>query len=256
MRRTTISEDARADLQAGMTAHRAAVTVCNALASGLMPEQHVQMKPFGKCFLYPATKCGLADMPHLAILITTHRGDEKALTGTAYDWQAAPVLGYTQCIAIHALSEIDASAIAQAVGNTRFLFVFEHEFIHVLDDARTAGRIGDNYSVKTNKVYFNHPAEFNAFYHGIASTLSSLADAIRDDPASADDLMDLHGLDGNFAHDLTTLLRPHHLAAANFLRNLEPKRRRSMVRRLYALHGEVFALAGHAQGAEATAAMA
>lgn len=115
---------------------------------------------------------------------------------------------------------------------------FLHELIHYFDHLR---QIPSPSQPKNNIEYFNSPTEFNAYYHNVAAPLFDLLAKSQIDPHAAQTIARKLGVQKDFHTVLKNLLRPSHAGPKAFIKILNTRNRRALIRRLYNLFNEVVA---------------
>jgi hypothetical protein len=152
-----------------------------------------------------------------------------------------PVEGKYQYALVMRSARADSEESAvDSISSTQFLTAFKHEMIHRFDNIRTNGKVtanDPNYNSKDHRVYFNDVFEFNAFYHEIASDLTSALHEISDYPGDASEIADLYGYDPDFKTYLKKITQSGD--GKLFVRELTTDRRKALLRRLYKMHDEV-----------------
>lgn len=191
------------------------------------------------------SKIGLLNVPpELLIMIGVKTSQLSVLNGAIWVIDGNPWMGkYSSVLVVHGLREFTEDELKKCVNSTNFVETFQHEFIHVLDNDRTQGKIIARGPIdSTNRhVYLNDPAEFNAYYHQFADNWLSCLGDIQKNPEDADDLKSLYNISGNFQTDLKKLINrsPY---SKKFFETLNETRRKSIMKRLFRLYQELMSV--------------
>ncbi len=188
-------------------------------------------------------KIGLIDVPpNWIIMIGLKTSNKSVFDGAIWKINDGRWMGkYTRVLVVYALDKYNVDSLKKCVNTTSFLETFMHEFIHLIDDQRTQGRINarEPEDPKTNRSgYLNDPAEFNAYFHQFAHNWLNCLAETQEHPEDLADLMDLYGISGNFEIDLKKLVNQSHYSKV-FFKTLDETRRKSILRRLYRLYQEI-----------------
>jgi hypothetical protein len=207
------------------------------------PHFTIDIKGRGEFYGFDCQQIGFdSEFDDMVILIGLRNKRSVVMAGATWHLPMYPLNGkYRRAICMNALREFKASEISQAVNSTAFISTFEHEFIHILDSARTNNKIMGTKSRPdgTSKAaYYNDPAEFNAFFHTFCSAWLACLTATQQNPETGRDLADIYDITGDFSADLTALMQKDS-HSRDFFKHLSLPRRRAIIRRLYLLHKEL-----------------
>jgi hypothetical protein len=204
---------------------------------GNAPHGHTNIPEYGQFFIYRSEDVGLAEP--MLILIGLRKPNAIGISGMVVRFKT-PFVGHERGIMIHGMRTFTEDAMRSTVNSTDFITVFEHEYIHMLDNNRTGDAIKAPDSSNA-KEYFNDPGEFNARYHDMAKSMLAVIQAAKDEPQNVQDYVDIYGITGDWKRDLSaTLTVDRH--ARRFVENLTPERRRALLKRLYRLHQTMMSL--------------
>lgn len=141
-------------------------------------------------------------------------------------------------LVMHSMKEFTEDALRKSIHSTAFMGTFEHEFVHVLDNARTNDFFSDKSSgadSTNDKKYFNHNAEFNAYYHNFVSNWLYLLRDIQENPQNTKDMLELYDITGDFQKDLLSMMRQSS-QSIKFFRNLNQRNRKRIIARMYQVY--------------------
>lgn len=150
---------------------------------------------------------------------------------------------YTCGIVYECLPQLDYTLIPKYTYTTMFLEAVSHEFIHLMDDVRSNNKIFPaDQDASKKREYYNGAAEFNAYFHGVASTLLHfIKDAKSLTTEEIRDVAEIYGIDRDFKATLRNLLSST-VHVRDFIKWLEVGNRKRLIARLYKLHQEVIKL--------------
>lgn len=235
-----IRETAEQDSQA--TARASDAYRCVAKAVGSNDFFEVELHDGRQFYGFDPVKIGLADVPaDLLILVGLRTSNHSVLNGALWTIDGSPWMDkYRLVLVVHGMREFTVAALQSCVHSTGFMETFKHEFIHVLDQQRTQGRITARKPIDPHdrQAYFNDPAEFNAYFHQFADSWLDCLQNAQQHPDDADDYKGLYGITGDFKADLKALIdrSPY---SKKYFATLDGPRRKSILRRLYRLHNAI-----------------
>jgi hypothetical protein len=251
-----IGESAERDVAMGGKAQRMASQVAERIRNGLKADAETRLFR-DTVLMWRMETLGLTENESalsewcLVLAPNQSRGG-WAVTGATIRNEKAIVLDrYSQVVVIYGLREVNNFGGGILATEPTFVRVLAHEFLHMLDILRL-----DNIEVKPDPVgnymdridpqrYFNKPLEYNARFHDLVSSLTSVGASA---PEERLDLADEVGLTGDFKKDLEHLLKPQDRDGTDeFLKWLTEPRRKALLRRLYKLYQHVWALVVQAE---------
>jgi len=213
---------------------RAASTVMQHVYHGGQPFHEVELESFGDFYAYRSREDFGLESSFL-LMIGLRRQSTQAMSGMVVDFGQS-VFGYQKGMLIYCMSQFTVENMRTVVNTVGFMKVFEHEFLHMLDNTRTADRIVSPTDPQNDPAgYYNSPSEYNAYYHDIAKNLLAVIAA---NPQDARDTFDLYGFSGDWKTDLSGLLTHDHYVQ-RFVASLHPERRKALLRRLYRLYQQM-----------------
>ena len=216
---------------------QAANTVVRDIYRGAKPFHEIELGSYGDFYAYRSREDLGLDKAFL-LMLGVRRNNTVGMSGMVVDFGQS-VFGYEKGVAIYCMSEFSLTNMRTTVNSVGFIKVFEHEFLHMLDNERTADRIVTPTDPKANPAgYYNSPAEFNAYYHDIAKNLLAVIEQINAHPHEAQDYLDLYGFSGEWKADLSHLLIQD-VYAQRFVQSLTPERKKALLRRLYRLYQQM-----------------
>lgn len=213
--------------------------VLNWIHRGLPPYHQIELSGYGDYYVYRSREDFGLDHDFL-LLLGVRKSMAVGISGMVMDF-GQDVFGYQTGLAIYCMQQFNIDEMRKTVNSVGFMHVFEHEYLHMLDNARTQNRIVARVGSdpRTNKSgYYNDPAEFNAYYHDIAKDMMAVIEAAQTNPEDAKDYLDLFGFTGHWQTDLKRLLTKD-VYAQSFVQHLTPERRKALIRRLYRLHHQM-----------------
>lgn len=216
---------------------QASHAVVHAIYRGSKPFREVELGTFGDFYTYRSREDFGLDVGFL-LLIGLRKKAAVGMSGMVVDFGQL-VFGYQKGLAIDCMSEFSVTNMRTMANSVGFMKVFEHEYLHMLDNRRTADRIVTLTDPKNDPAgYYNSPAEFNAYYHDIAKNMLAVIAAANAKPQEARDYFDLYGFSGEWKADLSLLLSDD-VYAQKFVSLLTPERRKALLRRLYRLYQQM-----------------
>jgi len=206
------------------------------------PYREITLGNYGDYYVYLSRAMRLDDAIEtrgqldFLLLIGQHQPNTYGMSGALMNL-GTTVFGCDQAIIIYGMRQDTLDEMRRTVNSTSFIQVFQHEFLHLLDRIRTKGQITTKTNVDPHNQtqYYNDPAEFNAYYHDIATEMLEVIHYAETDPENVADYMNLYGLTGDWRRDIPSMLTKN-LMTRRFTTSLTPDRRRALMRRLYRLH--------------------
>lgn len=198
------------------------------------PHYTIELSGYGDFFVYLTRNIGLsADM---LLMFGLRLPNTLGMSGRIMDFGQL-IFDCQRGLIIQGMREFTEKDMRSTVNSTEFIGVFEHEYLHVLDDMRTNGKIdtGRPSDAENREQYFNSPAEFNAYFHDIAKPMLDALIAIAKEPEHADDILDLYQITGDFNKDVRRMMTATPLIR-RFVIWLTPARRKALMKRLYRLY--------------------
>jgi hypothetical protein len=235
MRIQDLLEAPQIELAMSHEAHQAALQVMRYVFAGHPPRAHVDIGSHGEFYVYGSQDIGLEQS--FALLIGRRKAATLGMSGAIMHFEGEQLFGYRVGLVIYCLNQFNDQALRQTVNSVGFMHTFEHEYIHLLDNARTDDRIvgGERSDPRTSQAdYFNDPAENNAYFHDIAKDILHVINA----GAEAPQYFQLYKFTGDWQTDLARLLTKDPYAK-RFVQLLRKQRRRSLMKRLYRLYQQM-----------------
>jgi hypothetical protein len=221
-------------------AHRKAMTAFR-LVSQYAYKHPPDFQDDGRFYGLDPDKVGLSSrfgMSRTIILVGLRKVNSQIMAGAVWNFTEPLENRFTRAMAIYGMREFTDDEFRRTVNSTAFMSTFVHEFIHLLDMARTNNKIDKPYDSKNKPQYYNDPAELNAFFHTFADNWLDCLHNIDESPESAADLLSLYAITGDFKIDLAKLIRQSG-QSQEFFDILTKDRRKSVLARLYRLHKEI-----------------
>ena len=240
------------DVRWAEMAQQASITVSHAIYGGLEVEHEVEIGGFGDYLVWSASLLGLTNrFPELAdyaVMFGLKNPKAVGLSGGAYSFSPSILGGIRKAVIIDGLPKLTDEEARKLAGSTGFLEIAHHEFLHVFDGTRSKWMNGTTVNSKDSAKYYNHPSEFNAYYHDIVTHMTALAKA----GDEIEDYADIYGFTGDFKKDLSSMLTAgSHIR--QFVKWLSEPRRKALLKRIYRMHKHVCDLIATQRDAAAAA---
>lgn len=234
-----IAESAEQEIAMNQQVRQASRTVMERIYHGQDPYHEIELGGHGDFYVYRSREDLGLDLEFL-LMLGVRKSMTIGMSGMVMDF-GQDVFGYRKGLAIYCMQNFSIDEMRRTVNSVGFMQTIEHEFLHMLDNARTQDRIVARGEIDTrnNKAgYYNDPAEFNAYYHDIAKDMMAVIAAAQANPEEAKDYLDLYGFTGEWQADLRRLVSKN-VYTQSFVQHLTPERRKALLKRLYRLHQQM-----------------
>lgn len=230
----TIIESPENDVEAHKSAMKAFHQLSSYVSAHPEGDHLIEYGKQGDYIGYDGRKIGFTGTPIMIVMLGAKSSTNS--TGSAIMFSEPQIDGFDGALVFNCLRNVDEHEAQKVVNTTKFLSLFQHEYIHALDFKRIKR---DSHIPDTTNLggYINDPAEYNARYHDLADSLLSI---LSSSPDNVKDLADLYGFTGNFTNDLSAMMNKDQNTKF-FMKWLNDDRRKALLKRLYKLYALVSA---------------